>query len=116
MFCVPSLYTTILLTHPLRANSYQEQAPSFAFKGLVTVDFVSEEERHGAACRKYSINGVGLEHRGGTMWIDRAAGHIVDYEIDLPDEPGYESGKLRLKQIDHMSNEAWHEFMLGKIA
>jgi hypothetical protein len=34
----------------------------------------------------------------------------------LPDEPGYESGKLRLKQIDHMSNEAWHEFMLSKIA
>jgi len=33
---------------PHRLNSYIEQAPSFAFKGLVTVDFVSEEERHGS--------------------------------------------------------------------
>ena len=30
---------------PLRANSYQTGAPSFVFKGLVNVDFVSEEER-----------------------------------------------------------------------
>ena len=88
----------------------------FVFKGLVTVDFVSEEERHGAQCYKYSIDGMGLEQRGGTMWVDKAALHIVDYEIDLPDEPGYKSGKLRLKQIDHMSNDAWREFMFSKIA
>ena len=50
------------------------------------------------------------------MRIDRAALHIVDYEIDLPDEPGYESGKLRLKRIDHMSNKEWRELMLSKIA
>ena len=50
------------------------------------------------------------------MWIDTAARHIVDYEIDLPDEPGYESGKLRLKHIEHMSNEAWRAFMLSQIA
>ena len=95
---------------------YKAGAPSFVFKGLVTVDFVSEEERYGALCYKYSVDGMGLEQRGGTMWIDKDAPHIVDYEIDLPDEPGYESGKLRLKRIDHMSNEAWRRFMLSQIA
>ena len=100
---------------PHRLNSYIEQAPSFAFKGLVTVDFVSEEERHGSLCHKYSVDGAGLERHGGTMWVDKSARHIVHYEIDLPDEPGYESGKLRLKRIDRMSNEAWREFKLSKI-
>ena len=100
---------------PQRLNSYIEQARSFAFKGLVTVDFVSEEERHGSLCHKYSVDGVGLERRGGTMWVDKSARHIVDYEIDLRDEPGYESGKLRLKRIARMSNEAWREFKLSKI-
>ena len=100
---------------PLRTNSYKAQAPSFVFKGLVTVDCASEEERHGARCYKCSVDGIGLEQRGGTMWIDKTALHIVDYEIDLPDEPGYESGKLRLKQIDHMSNDEWHEYMLSHI-
>lgn len=94
----------------------RDQAPSFDFKGLVTVDFVSEEERNGAPCRKYSIDGEGLENRGGTIWIDISSQHIVDYEIDLPDESGYESGKLCLKQIDRMSNESWREFMTAQIA
>ena len=49
------------------------------------------------------------------MWVDKSARHIVDYEIDLPDEPGYESGKLRLIRIACMSNEEWREFMLSKI-
>ena len=49
------------------------------------------------------------------MWVDKSARHIVDYEIDLPDELDYEIGKLRLKRIAHMSNEAWREFMLSKI-
>ena len=81
----------------------------------MTVDFVSEEERHGSLCHKYSVDGAGLERRGGTMWVDKSARHIVDYEIDLPDEPGYESGKLRLIRIACMSNEAWREFKLSKI-
>ena len=49
------------------------------------------------------------------MWVDKSARHIVDYEIDLRDEPGYESGKLRLKRIARVSKEAWREFKLSKI-
>ena len=108
-------FVTARYPDPHRLNSYIEQAPSFLFKGLVTVDFVSEEEQHGSLCHKYSVDGAGLERRRGTMWVDKSARHIVDYEIDLPDEPGYESGKLRLIRIACMSNEAWREFMLSKI-
>jgi len=93
----------------------REQAPSFDFKGLVTMDFVSEEVRDGATCRKYSIDGPGLENRGGTIWVDKSLLHIVDYEIELPDEPGYDSGKLLLKKIDHMDYETWCEFTLAQI-
>ncbi|MDP6512773.1 MAG: hypothetical protein QF878_06275, partial [SAR202 cluster bacterium] len=61
---------------------YKALGPSISFKGLVTVDFVSEEERHDARCHKYNIDGMGLENRGGTIWIDKIARHIVDYEIE----------------------------------
>lgn len=92
------------------------QAPSVEFKGLVTVELISEEERYGAPCRKYFIDGAGLENRGGTIWVDKSLQHIVDYEIDLPDEPGYESGKMRLKQIDHMNEEVWLEYKMAQMA
>ncbi|PKB63418.1 MAG: hypothetical protein BZY67_00235 [SAR202 cluster bacterium Io17-Chloro-G1] len=74
---------------PHRLNSYIEQAPAFAFKGIVTVGSVSEEERHGSLCHKCSVEGAGLERRVGTMWVDKSVRHIVDCEIDLPEEPGY---------------------------
>lgn len=89
---------------------------SFRFKGLVSLDIISEEERHGALCRKYRIDGPGLEHRGGEIWVDKSLQHIVDYEIDLPDEPGYASGKLRLKRIDLMNEESWREFIKAQMA
>ena len=75
--------------NPHRLNSCIERAPAFAFKGLVTVDSVSEEERHGSLCHKCSVDGAGFERCVGRMWVDKSARHIVDYEIDLPEEPGY---------------------------
>jgi hypothetical protein len=87
----------------------------FAFKGLVEMRYVGEEVRYEVPCRKYEVNGPGLEDRGGAIWVSRADGHIVDYEIDLPDEPGYRSGKLRLRFIEQMTNEGWGQFIRSSL-
>ena len=52
-------FVTARYPDPYRLNSYIEQAPLFLFKGLVTVDFVSEKEQHGSLCHKYSVDGAG---------------------------------------------------------
>ena len=67
-------------------------------------------ERGGESTRVYRIDGPGLENRGGRIWVAVDGGHIVDYEIDLPDEPGFVDGKLRLERVDRMSEEAWKAF------
>jgi hypothetical protein len=89
---------------------YDAEDPCFTWKGEVLVEFLTEENREGVDCRKYSINGSGLKNRGGSLWVCKNEDHIVDYEIDLPDEPGFTSGKLRLRKIEQMDRSDWEAF------
>src|SRR5262245_48720287 len=38
-------------------------------------------------CR-YRIGGPGLSEPSGTLWADAALGHVVEFELPIPDEPG----------------------------
>jgi hypothetical protein len=95
--------------------NFDARAPAFVFKGDVTVEHQIDQDRHGWHCHRYGIDGPGLANRGGVLWADTSSMHIVDYEIDLPDEPGYESGKLRLKRVEHMRATDWHAFMAAGV-
>ena len=84
-------------------------------KGPVTLAFQGDEERGGRECRRYSIDGPGLEERGGTLWVARGSDPcIVAYEIDLPDEPGMDSGRLELVEVRRMGAEAWDALVAGE--
>ena len=48
--------------------------------------------------------------------MDKALGHIVDYEIALPDEPGFDSGKLRLKRMENMDWKQWDAFIQSRLS
>ena len=87
-----------------------EQGPKLADKGLVEIVYQEDVERNGHACRRYSIDGVGLENKGGILWVRKADGILVDYEIALPDEPGYVSGKLELTGVERMTEEEWKDY------
>ncbi|MCZ6836191.1 MAG: hypothetical protein O7G85_10490 [Planctomycetota bacterium] len=93
-----------------RVDLVREPEPTFTFIGNVEVTYVAEEERGGTMCIKYHVDGEGLEHRGGDLWIDKAKGHLVDYEIDLPDEPGFKDGKMKLVRIETMTKDEWAQF------
>ena len=87
----------------------------FADKGTVTVEYLGREQRAGVKCRKYTIDGKGLENRGGLIWVDAEKHHIVDYEIDLPDEGGFDSGKMLLVGVESMGEPEWQEFKRRKL-
>ena len=69
---------------------------------------VDDEQRSDQACRHYSIDGPGLQDRGGDVWVRMGPDPvIVDYEIDLPDESSMQSGKMLLVGTEKLSAEAW---------
>lgn len=91
--------------------TFREQGPLFAYRGEVTVAYSGDELHLGVRCRKYLIDGQGLEKRGGYIWVDRNKRHIVDMEIDLPDNPEWTTFKLKLIRVEQMSRQDWERFM-----
>lgn len=91
--------------------TFQDQGPLFKYRGEVTVAYAGDEPRQGVRCRKYRIDGAGLENRGGYVWVNKSKGYIEDMEIGLPDNPNWQSFKLRLTGKQQMSREQWEAFM-----
>ncbi|MGB7921953.1 MAG: hypothetical protein WCF57_01780 [Pyrinomonadaceae bacterium] len=91
--------------------TFKDEGALFGYRGEVTVDYAGEEMRQGARCRKYRIDGAGLENRGGNIWVNKSKGHIEDMEILLPDNPNWQSFKFRLTGTQQMSRAEWEAFM-----
>jgi hypothetical protein len=81
--------------------------PAFVEKGPIELAYEGEEKRQDVRSRRYRIDGPGLENRGGKMWVDARRNHVVDYEIAIPDEEGFNSVKLALKSFESMTPDAW---------
>lgn len=91
---------------------YGSGGPELVFKGTVSLRYDGDEERSGLSCRRYSIDGEGLENRGGLLWAAKEAeAYLVGFEIDLPDEPGMSSGKLQWVETGELSAQEWAEFV-----
>jgi hypothetical protein len=84
--------------------------PAMFDKGIVTLEFVRRETRDGRTVRRYTIDGPGLEHKGGGLWTDLDGGFLVGFEIALPDEEGMKNGKLALRAVEKMDDAAWAQF------
>lgn len=91
--------------------------PELVARGPVELAYQATEDRAGLACRRYTIDGPGLEERGGSLWA--AAGDevfLVAFEIDLPDEPGMSSGKLEWYANETRSAGEWEELVGSRAA
>lgn len=91
--------------------TFADGSPVFAYKGEAEIKYVGEELRGDVTCRKYAIDGPGLQNRGGMIWVDKKAEHIVDLEIALPNNPGWQNYKLRLLSVSRMNQSAWEAFI-----
>ena len=88
--------------------------PRLGWKGRVTLGYLGAEERAGLECRRYELDGPGLEHRGGAVWVAKGEDvFLVAFEIDLPDEPGMSSGRLEWMESEDWGVEEWEEFVKG---
>ena len=86
--------------------------PELVDKGPVVLAYAAEEVRGGVTCRRYVIDGPGLEDRGGSLWAAKGDEvFLVAFEIDLPDEPGMSSGKLEWLRNETRSPAEWAEFV-----
>ncbi len=45
--------------------TFAEEGPSVRYRGEVTIQYLHDEKRNGKDCRKYSIEGAGLDHKSG---------------------------------------------------
>ena len=88
----PESSFNIGLTDP----TFKTDGPLIFYRGEVTVRYIGDEQRNDALSRKYRIDGPGLKNRGGFIWVNKAGAYIEDIEIDLPDNPNWQSFKLRL--------------------
>ena len=92
---------------------YGSNGPALAAKGSVVLAYEGEEERAGRSCRRYVLDGPGLEDRGGTLWASKGEDvFLVAFELDLPDEPGMNSGRLEWFQTETRSASEWETFVL----
>jgi hypothetical protein len=90
-----------------RSDFEFEPVMRFVEMGEVTVKFQARETRAGRQTLRYSIGGAGLKNTVGTLWADAAAGTLVEFEIPIPDEPGFKDVRLQLLSTSRMSPEEW---------
>jgi hypothetical protein len=81
--------------------------PSFGELGEVRMAFERSETRNGKATRRYSIAGPGLGGTSGKWWSDAKTGVLIEFEIPIPDEPGYKDVRVRLQSSEHMTTDEW---------
>lgn len=90
--------------------TFSDSGPAFSYRGEVEIAFLGEEVRAGELCRKYRIDGPGLQNRGGTIWVNKRGGHFQDLEIALPDNPDWQSFKFKLQKTERMNRLQWAQF------
>jgi hypothetical protein len=96
------------------------QPPRFAELGDVRLRYEGREARGPYATRRYRMEGPGLVAPGGRpeaaaseagfLWTDVAEGHLVEFELPIPDEPGFVDGRLRLLETAWLTPEEWERF------
>ena len=89
--------------------------PEFKDFGKVEMTFLQKEEKWSRKVLKYRIDGPGLDNRGGLIWFDKSGKFLVGFKIEKPDERGYESNKLVLKEVLEKMPEEWAEFKVEKL-
>jgi hypothetical protein len=88
----------------------------FADLGPVEVAFDRRERRDGRDTRRYRIGGPGLSNTTGLLWTDARDGTLIEFEVPVPDEPGFVDGRLRLVRTLELAPVEWEKYKKARIA
>jgi len=86
----------------------------FAEVGGIRLHLEAMELRDSQQVRRYSIGGAGLQHRYGKLWTNTAGG-LIEYQIPVGDEPGYDNVRLLLERTQPLTLTQWEAFKRTKI-
>ena len=92
------------------ADPTYKDAPMFQDRGSVEVRYLEDGIRDEQPVRVYRIDGPGLDQKGGTLWVRKEDGLFQDAEIALPDNPSWQTFKLRLEKRESMTPAQWEHF------
>lgn len=95
--------------------AFKDNNIGFENKGMVTIVFKGKELMNKKNLMKYYIDGPGLQHKGGYIWINPDTWMIESFKIQLPDEEGYINGKLTLLHTQKLEPEVWERFIKKKM-
>jgi hypothetical protein len=99
-----------------RTDFVQEEGNvRFAELGEVRLRYEGREQRGEAKTRRYRLEGPGLADTVGTLWADAAEGHLVEFELPIPDEPGFTDGRLRLLAVEQKTPGEWESFKRARL-
>jgi hypothetical protein len=93
-----------------RTDFVYADPPVVAEIGEIRLHFERNERRAGKAVRRYSLGGAGLQDTRGYWWADIHTGLLVEYEMPVGDEPGYDNVRVKLSGSEQMSSEDWEVF------
>jgi hypothetical protein len=94
--------------------TFAEAGAALEYRGLVTITYEKDETHSEFPCRRYRIDGPGVKNQGGTIWVERSDGHIIDLEIKLPNHPDWTSFKLKFVGKETMDPASWQAFMKSR--
>ena len=95
--------------------TYAETGPPFADMGPVEMRFLGHQDRSGQRTRAYQLEGPGIGNERGTLWAAVEGGHLVEFELPFPDEPGYTDVRVRLVAVSSLTAEDWGEYKRERI-
>jgi hypothetical protein len=78
--------------------------------GAVTATFERRERHLNQPAVRYQLAGPGLSRRGGVLWADSAAGHILDYAVELPEGGETQGVRLQLERVAPMTRAEWETY------
>ncbi len=87
-----------------------ENSMKFGNVGRVEVKYLGEVNHNESESLLYLLDGPGLQYRGGVAWMDKAGSFLLEYRLHLPDEPGFDNGKMVLEKVENMTDSQWEDF------
>lgn len=91
------------------------EGTDFAEVGGIRMRFEAVELRNDQQLRRYSIGGAGFAHQYGRLWTDAQTGLLVEYQLPLGDEPGYDNVHLQLQRMEPMTPAQWEAFKRSRV-
>ena len=75
--------------------------------GKLNAAYAGEEVKGGRRTRRFDLRIDGPAPSTGALWVDAAAGFIVEAQLGLPNHDNYRDFRLRLERVQQGSRSAW---------